>query len=289
MKHSTPESMKFKRLMRRLRESKRGVAGLLELLWISTANNARRGDIGQFSNEEIAIECDWEGNPDELVEALVDVGFLDASTEHRLIVHDWHIHAPGFIKAWVKSQNTAFCLPTDPTTSTPSVPPSDQPSDRTSDPPSDRPSEGGIPNPTKPNQTQPNHTQADPARDPWPDVVVVLLELGILKAKNAVELAKRLHTVEQAQEIIRHWSAIPGAQPGTLFNWLTVAGSFDRSMQAEQAANQPRPKRAKDPNVEWERHRSQCVKRGREQGMTEEEIETRLEEMRPRFMEAMQL
>ncbi len=287
MKHSTPESMKFKRLMRRLHESKRGVAGLLELLWISTATNARRGDIGRFSNEEIAIECDWAGDPDELVAALVEVGFLDSSAEHRLIVHDWHIHAPGFIKAWVKSQNTAFCQPDEPAANASSDPPSDRTSDRTSDPPSVRPREAPIPNQTKPNQVKPNPTTTGgPSSDaPWPEVVVVLSELGLVKAKAAVEQAKRLHTFEQVQEVIRHWSAIPGAQPGTLFNWLTVKGSFERATTPEP----PPPKRKKDPKLEWENHRTRCIKRGREQGMTDDEIEARLEEVKPKFMEALEL
>ena len=108
MKHKTPDSMKFKRLMRRLRDSKRGVSGLLTLLWIAVQNNAKRGDIGQFSNEEIAIEVDWEGDPDELVEALVETEWLDVHPEHRLVIHDWHEHAPGYIHAWIKSQNTTF-------------------------------------------------------------------------------------------------------------------------------------------------------------------------------------
>ncbi|MEO2014043.1 MAG: hypothetical protein ABGZ53_06695, partial [Fuerstiella sp.] len=64
MKHSTPDSMKFKTLQRQLGVSRVVTAGTLELLWIATLNNAKRGDIGRFPNEEIAIECDWAGDPD---------------------------------------------------------------------------------------------------------------------------------------------------------------------------------------------------------------------------------
>jgi len=108
MKHKTPDSMKFKRLMRALGESRRGVAGLLELLWIATQNNAKRGDIGQYTNEEIAIECDYDGDPDKLVSALVETGWLDACEKNRLVIHDWQQHAPRYIYAWIKSQNTTF-------------------------------------------------------------------------------------------------------------------------------------------------------------------------------------
>lgn len=89
MKHSTPDSMKFKKLQRRLGVSRKEVVGVLELLWIATQTNARRGDIGRYTNEEIAIECDWEGDPDHLIESLVESGWLDPCDRHRLVVHDW--------------------------------------------------------------------------------------------------------------------------------------------------------------------------------------------------------
>ena len=72
MKASTPELMKFQKLQRRLKESRRGIIGLLEGLWIAVAKNCPRGNIGRFSNEEIAIMVDWENDADELVAALVD-------------------------------------------------------------------------------------------------------------------------------------------------------------------------------------------------------------------------
>ena len=67
MKANTPELMKFKRLQRRLSVSVAQLVGHLELLWISTAKNAPEGDIGRFSNEDIAIACCWESDPDFFV------------------------------------------------------------------------------------------------------------------------------------------------------------------------------------------------------------------------------
>jgi len=101
MKHTTTELLKFKRLQRQLHESTRGTVGLLELLWHGTAKNAPRGDIGRFSNEEIAILCDWEGDPDVLVNALIETGWVDPHSECRLLVHDWEHHAPNFVKGVV--------------------------------------------------------------------------------------------------------------------------------------------------------------------------------------------
>ena len=268
--------MKFKRLMRALGESKRGVAGLLELLWISTANNARRGNIGQFTNEEIAIECDWSGDPNKLVDSLVKVGFLDRCETHRLVVHDWHIHSPGFIKAWIKSQKTTFCTPTSDPTSVP-------PSDKTSDPPSDKTSEGGILNPTQPNPTKPNQTQqqpeADPRPDPWEKVAVAVSDFGLFKADQAIEAAKEIHTPLSAMRIINEWAASPPSDPAVLYNWLAVKNSY----ASDQKAREPPPKQSKDPNLEWEKIRSRLIKAGRNAGMSAEEIELKLGEQEKKF------
>ena len=97
MKANTPELMKFKRLQRRLKVNVAELCGLLELLWISTAKNAPRGNIGKFTNEEIAIGCYWDGEPDEFVAALVECGWVDECEENRLVIHDWADHAPSWV------------------------------------------------------------------------------------------------------------------------------------------------------------------------------------------------
>jgi hypothetical protein len=104
MKHQVPESLKFKRLQRRLGVSRVVVAGTLELLWIATQKNAPRGDIGKYDDEAIAIEVDWEGEPSALIDALVETGWLDRCPTHRLVVHDWHAHAPRYIHGIVTKQ-----------------------------------------------------------------------------------------------------------------------------------------------------------------------------------------
>lgn len=108
MKHQTPESMKFRKLMRHLGQSRLVCVGTLELLWIATQKNAPQGDIGRFTNEEIAIECEWEGDPDQLVEALVKTDWLDVCDTHRLLVHDWHEHAPGWVSRQLKRHKKEF-------------------------------------------------------------------------------------------------------------------------------------------------------------------------------------
>lgn len=108
MKHSTPDGIKFKKLQRRLKLPRYATVGILESLWIATIKNAPAGDIGRFDNETIAIECDWDRDADELVDALTDCGWLDKCDKNRLVVHDWHDHAPYFVRG-VVSKKGGFC------------------------------------------------------------------------------------------------------------------------------------------------------------------------------------
>ncbi len=98
MKAGTTELLKFKKLVRVLGESTRSVVGVLELLWQGTAKNAPAGDIGRHTNDEIAILCDWQESPRKLVDALIETGWIDTCETHRLVVHDWSMHAPNYIK-----------------------------------------------------------------------------------------------------------------------------------------------------------------------------------------------
>lgn len=112
MKASTPDLMKFKRLQRRLKVSTATLVGHLELLWLSTAKNAPEGDIGRFLNEDIAIACYWDGDPDEFVNSLIECGWLDVDPKWRLLVHDWQEHAPTYVHGFLKRHNRAFCSAT---------------------------------------------------------------------------------------------------------------------------------------------------------------------------------
>jgi hypothetical protein len=172
MKPKTPELLKFKRLSRRLGEGVRGTVGLLELLWVGTSKNCPEGDVGRFSNEEIAVMCDWEGNADELVAALLETGWLDACPEYRLVVHDWHDHAPNYVKGNMKRHKKEFAL-----ASSPGNLPSNVPSSLPDDAPS-------LPLPSLPSPPPP---KADPA---WEAVVVELHGEGMGRSQSAVRTAR---------------------------------------------------------------------------------------------------
>lgn len=93
--------MKFKKLKSKLGVPQFQAVGILESIWMFTAKNAPQGDIGKFSNEDIAVAIEWPGCPDKLVEALVEYGWLDPSDEKkaRICVHDWGDHMPMWCKA----------------------------------------------------------------------------------------------------------------------------------------------------------------------------------------------
>ena len=93
MKRGTPDHPKTKALAAILGLKRWQVVGLLESLWHFAGQYARRGNIGKWSNEEIAAAMEWEGNPGDLIAALVKSRWVDECTQYRLVIHDWHDHA----------------------------------------------------------------------------------------------------------------------------------------------------------------------------------------------------
>ena len=88
--HQTlPSHRKTLRLMSRLRLRRSQVVGHLTLLWLWALDNAKDGALDGVSERELAQVADF--NPKragELVDALVDAGFLDRAGE-KLRIHDW--------------------------------------------------------------------------------------------------------------------------------------------------------------------------------------------------------
>ena len=101
--HNSP---KLRRLKAVLRIPQYQATGLLTELWHMTATQAIRGDIGKWTNFDIAAFLEWEGDPDDLVNALVECGWVDEHPDHtiRLVIHDWHQHADGNVKVAVKKR-----------------------------------------------------------------------------------------------------------------------------------------------------------------------------------------
>lgn len=62
--------------------------GHMCLLWLWALDNAENGSIGGMLNQEIADVCEYKGDADTFVEALVEAGYL-TRTENDLLIHDW--------------------------------------------------------------------------------------------------------------------------------------------------------------------------------------------------------
>lgn len=108
MKVGTTELVKFLKLKRALGLSHFATVGLLESTWMFALKNAPRGDIGRHSNEDIACMIEWDGDPDELIDALVKYQWFDRHPDYRLVIHDWSDHAPKWLKGNVASHGKQF-------------------------------------------------------------------------------------------------------------------------------------------------------------------------------------
>ena len=98
--------------------------GHLELLWAFTGKMSPQGNLGKWPDGAIARACDWMGDPGVFLEALLEAGLLDADETHGLLVHDWDVHAAGWVRAKLKNAKLPF-LTRDPTrvpTDTPTNP-----------------------------------------------------------------------------------------------------------------------------------------------------------------------
>lgn len=96
-----PVNPKTKKLKRRLGAD--AVLGLMAI-WCHAAQRRPDGSLKGMTNEDIAIVADWAGEPDDLVNALVEVGFIDA-TDDGLMLHDWEENQPWIAGAERRSES----------------------------------------------------------------------------------------------------------------------------------------------------------------------------------------
>ena len=166
MKAGTENSIKFKRLQRRLKLKVWQCRGVLESLWAITAKDAPQGNIGRLSNEDIAVVMDWDDDENELIAALIDCGWLDEDDEHRLLVHNWHKHCPTYIRGQLARHGRAFFTgepddsPKDVPKETPVEVPKDVPKETPVEPAKDAP----LHAPTKSSQVKPSQAQSNQAK-----------------------------------------------------------------------------------------------------------------------------
>lgn len=88
LQQNMPGHRKTRRVKSRLGISTPAAVGHLCLLWLWALDSAENGSLGGMLNREIADVCEYEGDADEFVDALVEAGYLDR-TEDDLVIHDW--------------------------------------------------------------------------------------------------------------------------------------------------------------------------------------------------------
>ncbi len=79
-----------KRLLLQSRLGKVAVLALIDL-WEHCATQHWNGVLMKYTPKMIARVTDWDGDPQEFVDTLCEVGFLDA-VEDGYLVHDWLDH-----------------------------------------------------------------------------------------------------------------------------------------------------------------------------------------------------
>jgi len=163
MKAGTTENMKFLVMKRLLGVHKYQLIGILEGLWILTANSANDGAIGKFSDMEIAAWLEWQGDSEELIESLVVAGFLDRCQENRLVVHDWAEHCPAYVKGNMGKHKKSFAVV--------KQPPKDVAKDVTKESPNETAKDHPYGYATKSSQVKPSQVKSSQVTTTAPPVV----------------------------------------------------------------------------------------------------------------------
>lgn len=108
MKTGAPDHPKMTHLAVLLKVPPYSAWGLVEGLIHATRAFAPRGNIGRFSDDQIAQLLRWDGKPSDLVKALADARWLDAHKKHRWVVHDWPDHCEDAVHMRLARANERF-------------------------------------------------------------------------------------------------------------------------------------------------------------------------------------
>lgn len=92
---------KTKRLIARL-----GLPGVWSLLnlWARAAQTKPKGEFAGMDEQDIALDAEWTGDPEEFCCALQDTGWLDRNGDGVYRLHDWQVHQPWVYHAQERSQ-----------------------------------------------------------------------------------------------------------------------------------------------------------------------------------------
>jgi hypothetical protein len=116
MKHGTIRHPKLLALATALELRPFEALGLLEALLDWTYDFAARGDVGRFSDADIAHGIGYPGDPARLIGALVATHWLDPCVTARLVVHKLAEHAPWSWQRTLERRHVDFASPVPPET-----------------------------------------------------------------------------------------------------------------------------------------------------------------------------
>lgn len=94
---------KTKKLARLLGVSLPAAVGHLHYLWWWTLDFAQDGTLEKFDGYDLADAMQWDGDPNQLVEALISAGYID-DTEDGLVIHDWKDYAGKLLERRAKDR-----------------------------------------------------------------------------------------------------------------------------------------------------------------------------------------
>jgi hypothetical protein len=86
---SLPRNLKTARLARYLAIDRAHAVGIAVCLWTWAIENAESGEIKRDDWPSVAENILWRGESEELLQALLDSGFLDDSGAGKVAIHDW--------------------------------------------------------------------------------------------------------------------------------------------------------------------------------------------------------
>jgi len=114
MKRTALDNPKIDALCHALNVQRWGAIGILESLWHFTAKHAVQGDIGRWSDRDLARFVGWTRGDSRLIAGLLATKWLDSDPIHRLLVHDWAEHCDQSVRKTLVNRGLAFAVPNTP-------------------------------------------------------------------------------------------------------------------------------------------------------------------------------
>lgn len=94
---------KTKKLARLLGVSLPAAVGHLHYFWWWALDFAQEGTLEKYDGYDLADAMQWDGDPDQLVEALISAGYID-DTDDGLMIHDWRDYAGKLLERRAKDR-----------------------------------------------------------------------------------------------------------------------------------------------------------------------------------------